>query len=151
MLDKLDADVAVRLDLRPRQMKIPAEALIIEENAVMGEGEAAGRNMSLKGVIVGVPGSSALCGSTGVADDDACITGNAEAHLMSGNRTLIDAQLATAVVSNTGSIRSACLGGRGQGRDDLVFLLYRQSMTVIHESKQTAHYNSSSTSTGSLM
>ena len=85
-----------------------------------------------------------------MAHNDPRIRGDLEAHLMGRKGALIDAKFSMTVVSNSRGIFPSGLTGSGQDRENVVSLLLGQGVAVVDNSKQAAHYSSSSPETGSL-
>jgi len=104
----------------------------------MSEGKGDTRR-PCKRVIVAVLLLVALGSHAGMAHDAADVLWQAEAHQVGGPRAFIHRQVSVADVSDAGGIRSPCLAGGGQCRDQAALLRGSQTTSIIMNSKQAAH------------
>ena len=132
-----------RIGILTMCLVLAAQALVVAENAIMGQGEGGITNLPGEGVIVCVEPLAALGGHTGVAHDEIGVLVDLEPQQMGRQGTLVDFQIAAGVVSDTGCIRTPFLAGYGQNGQDLGLFLTAQLVTVVQNSKQTAHTHTS--------
>ena len=95
-----------------------------------------------KGMIVVVALCASLGGHPGVSQNDPGLFRHPEAQAVGRNWALVDPQRPAHIVGNAGSVGPSYLTGRGQYSEHTVLFAPRQSLAIINQSKQTAHFRS---------
>lgn len=150
LLQNLDRHVAVGLDSGSGQLEAAAQALIVVQHAVVSQGKGEASCLPRKGMVV--PGESGipLSGHTGMPHDRAGVRGNQKLHPVGGAGPFVNVEPPLAVVGNSGGVGAPDLALQGQGGNQLRLLLCAEAVSTVHQSEQTAHYCSTSLSTGSF-
>ena len=88
-----------------------------------------------EGMVVPVPGGSALSRHSGMAHDCGCIVPDPDLETMPRNRPFMDAEVIPQIIGDPGGIRSPDLALRGQDVEDIGFVPAREEMSGIDQSK----------------
>ena len=125
LFQQLDRHIAVRLDPGLWQALGSAQAAVVIQHTVMRQGKGGIPCHTKEGMVVPVPGCSALCCHSGMAHDRGCIVTDPDLEPMSWNRPLMDEETVPQIIGDPGGIRPPGLALRGQDMKDLGFILAR--------------------------
>lgn len=154
LLQELYSNEAICLDTGLRQVFLLPQQLVVPQNTVMRQRKGLAAGASGKWVVVLVAHGVALCGHTGVSQNDADAGRHAQPQPVRGQRTLENPQPPAEVVGDAGRIRAAHLSLASQSVENTFFVMRREPVLMVDQSEYTAHQQPSSFSvlvfTGSL-
>ena len=101
----------------------------------MCQGKGSFPHSARERVVVPVPGCSALGGHSGMSHHRDRVIPDPDLELVAWNGPLMDAELLPHVVGNPGGVRPPGLALRGQDMQELGFLLPREGMPGVDQSK----------------
>ena len=122
---------------------LPAEPLVVAENAVVGQGEGSIPSISGEGMVVCIESLAALSGHARVAHDEVGVLIDLEPEQVCRQGPLVDFQTAAGVVGDAGGIGAPLFTRHRQNGQDFSFFLAAQLVTVVKDSEQTAQTHTS--------